>query len=109
MTEAQTHEAIARAVSWNVSAAERADVLRKAANLYEAHFGELFALLAREAGKTAMDAVGELREAVDFLRYYAARSVELSAPARGIFTCISPWNFPLAIFHGPNCGGACRW
>lgn len=104
MTEAQTHEAIARAVPWNTPAAERADVLRKAANLYEAHFGELFALLAREAGKTAMDAVGELREAVDFLRYYAARSVELAAPARGIFTCISPWNFPLAIFTGQIAG-----
>ena len=47
-----------------------------------------------------MDAIAELREAVDFLRYYGARAEELDQPARGIFTCISPWNFPLAIFSG---------
>ncbi|MEL6748255.1 MAG: L-glutamate gamma-semialdehyde dehydrogenase, partial [Pseudomonadota bacterium] len=61
-----------------------------------------FTLLTREAGKTALDAVAELREAVDFLRYYADENTRLapaSAP-RGRFLCISPWNFPLAIFTG---------
>ena len=47
-----------------------------------------------------MDALAELREAVDFLRYYAARAPELAHPPRGRFACISPWNFPLAIFTG---------
>ncbi len=75
-------------------------MLNRAADLYEAHYGEAFALLATEAGKTLADAVAELREAVDFLRYYAARAAQEDAPARGIFTCISPWNFPLAIFTG---------
>ncbi|TNJ48049.1 bifunctional proline dehydrogenase/L-glutamate gamma-semialdehyde dehydrogenase PutA [Phaeobacter sp. B1627] len=90
--------AVASATPWDAPAATRADVLNKAADLYEHHYGELFALLSREAGKTQMDAVAELREAVDFLRYYAARIPD-AAPA-GIFTCISPWNFPLAIFTG---------
>jgi RHH-type proline utilization regulon transcriptional repressor/proline dehydrogenase/delta 1-pyrroline-5-carboxylate dehydrogenase len=75
-------------------------VLRRVADLYEAEFGPIFALLAREAGKTLADAVAELREAVDFLRYYADGAAGLTAPARGVFTCISPWNFPLAIFTG---------
>ncbi|MCT4557590.1 MAG: bifunctional proline dehydrogenase/L-glutamate gamma-semialdehyde dehydrogenase PutA [Pelagimonas sp.] len=83
---------------WEADAHLRAAVLNKTADLYEAHFGELFALLHREAGKTLLDAVAELREAVDFLRYYAARTQ--GAPAMGTFTCISPWNFPLAIFTG---------
>jgi RHH-type proline utilization regulon transcriptional repressor/proline dehydrogenase/delta 1-pyrroline-5-carboxylate dehydrogenase len=90
--------ALASANTWDAPAEERAAALNKAADLYEAHYGELFALLAREAGKTQMDAVAELREAVDFLRYYASRIPD-AAPA-GIFTCISPWNFPLAIFTG---------
>jgi RHH-type transcriptional regulator, proline utilization regulon repressor / proline dehydrogenase / delta 1-pyrroline-5-carboxylate dehydrogenase len=83
---------------WAADAATRAQVLNKAADLYEAHFGELFALLAREAGKSLQDAIAELREAVDFLRYYAARAE--GAPPIGVFACISPWNFPLAIFTG---------
>ena len=83
---------------WEVPAQERATILNRAADLYEAHYGELFALLAREAGKTLLDAVAELREAVDFLRYYAARADE--TPPVGVFACISPWNFPLAIFTG---------
>ena len=58
----------------------------------------MFALLAREAGKSLPDAVAELREAVDFLRYYAARSE--GPDPQGVFACISPWNFPLAIFTG---------
>ena len=73
-------------------------MLNAAADLYEAHYGEIFTLVAREAGKTLPDAVAELREAVDFLRYYAA-NIPGGDPA-GVFTCISPWNFPLAIFTG---------
>ncbi len=83
---------------WVASPAERTAVLNRAADLYEQHYGELFALLHREAGKTMLDVVAELREAVDFLRYYAARTD--GAEARGVFACISPWNFPLAIFTG---------
>ncbi|WP_416883275.1 bifunctional proline dehydrogenase/L-glutamate gamma-semialdehyde dehydrogenase PutA [Marivita sp.] len=90
--------ACAAAKPWETSAADCTAVLNKAADLYEAHYGELFALLAREAGKSLPDAVAELREAVDFLRYYAARA-EGPAP-QGVFACISPWNFPLAIFTG---------
>ena len=92
--------ALAAAMPWDAAPAQRAEVLRRAADLYEAEFGKIFALLAREAGKTLLDAVGELREAVDFLRYYAGQAEALTAPARGVFSCISPWNFPLAIFSG---------
>ncbi|WP_170383531.1 bifunctional proline dehydrogenase/L-glutamate gamma-semialdehyde dehydrogenase PutA [Ruegeria atlantica] len=90
--------ALASTSPWQAPAAERTQVLNKAADLYETHYGELFALLAREAGKSVPDAVAELREAVDFLRYYAA-NIPGAEPA-GTFTCISPWNFPLAIFTG---------
>ena len=86
------------ALPWRASPAARARVLNRAADLFETHHAELFALLHREAGKTLPDAVAELREAVDFLRYYAARSD--GPPALGVFACISPWNFPLAIFTG---------
>ena len=92
--------ALGAATPWATPASERADILRKAADLYEEGFGDAFALLATEAGKTLADAVAELREAVDFLRYYAAEAGRQNAPARGVFTCISPWNFPLAIFSG---------
>jgi RHH-type proline utilization regulon transcriptional repressor/proline dehydrogenase/delta 1-pyrroline-5-carboxylate dehydrogenase len=92
--------ALAAAAPWAATAADRAKVLNRAADLYEESFGPIFALLAREAGKTQADAVSELREAVDFLRYYSARGAENTAPPVGIFTCISPWNFPLAIFTG---------
>ncbi len=88
------------AEAWIATPDIRAKVLRRAADLYEAEFGAIFALLAREAGKTLADAVGELREAVDFLRYYADGAEAVTAPARGVFVCISPWNFPLAIFTG---------
>ena len=85
-----------------LAAGERAAILNRAADLYEQNTGEIFALLAREAGKTIGDCVGELREAVDFLRFYANEAIRLESEgtARGIFTCISPWNFPLAIFTG---------
>ena len=91
-------QAYADATAWNASPGERARILNAAADLYEARFGEVFALLAREAGKTLMDAVAELREAVDFLRYYATQATD--ADPAGTFVCISPWNFPLAIFSG---------
>ncbi|MCC1482193.1 bifunctional proline dehydrogenase/L-glutamate gamma-semialdehyde dehydrogenase PutA [Roseibaca sp. Y0-43] len=101
---ADVETALATARPWSADAKTRADALRRAADLYEDHFGPIFALLAREAGKTQADAVGELREAVDFLRFYAGQAETLSTPARGIFTCISPWNFPLAIFTGQIAG-----
>jgi RHH-type proline utilization regulon transcriptional repressor/proline dehydrogenase/delta 1-pyrroline-5-carboxylate dehydrogenase len=87
----------------------------RAADLYEEHAAELMAWCVREAGKTLADAVSEVREAVDFLRYYAgqARRIEhrdlpgptgesnvLGLHGRGVFVTISPWNFPLAIFTG---------
>ena len=94
--------ALDHARDWSDCPAEkRAQTLRRVADLYEENFGPLFALLAREAGKTQLDAVGELREAADFLRYYANQAEELGdAQPRGLFACISPWNFPLAIFTG---------
>ena len=101
---ADVEVALAAATAWDATPEARAEVLNKAADLYEAHLGPFFALLAREAGKTLLDCQGELREAVDFLRYYAARIPTLEAPARGVFTCISPWNFPLAIFTGQIAG-----
>lgn len=88
--------------AWAVRpAGERANGLRRAADLFEVHHAELFALLAREAGKTLADAVSEVREAVDFLRYYAGEAeTHPVGEARGVIACISPWNFPLAIFTG---------
>ena len=82
--------------------AERATILNRLADLYECHAAEFFALAAREAGKTLADGVAEVREAVDFLRYYAgaAEAAERGTAARGVIICISPWNFPLAIFTG---------
>ncbi|NBZ87002.1 bifunctional proline dehydrogenase/L-glutamate gamma-semialdehyde dehydrogenase PutA [Rhodobacteraceae bacterium CYK-10] len=92
---ADVETALTAATPWG--APNRAEVLNRAADLYEANFGAIFALLAREAGKTLPDAVAELREAVDFLRYYAGGT---QGTPRGVFACISPWNFPLAIFTG---------
>lgn len=82
--------------------AQRADILRRAADFYEEHAVEFFALCTREAGKTLADGVAEVRESVDFLRYYAAEAAhaEAGTVARGVIACISPWNFPLAIFTG---------
>ncbi|WP_367714867.1 bifunctional proline dehydrogenase/L-glutamate gamma-semialdehyde dehydrogenase PutA [Nitratireductor sp. GISD-1A_MAKvit] len=81
---------------------ERADILRRIADLYEAHAAEFFALATREAGKSLADGIAEVREAVDFLRYYAGQAefCERDTQARGVIVCISPWNFPLAIFTG---------
>jgi len=98
-------------------AAERATILDSAAALFEQHGPELLALCIAEAGKSLPDAIAELREAVDFLRFYAAEArkhfgepMDLPGPTgerntlgmrgRGVFVCISPWNFPLAIFTG---------
>ena len=100
LTATQAASKISTARPWRESPSVRAQVLRQAADLYEAHAGELFALLTHEAGKTLLDCVGELREAADFLRYYAAEAEIHKASSKGIFTCISPWNFPLAIFTG---------
>ena len=89
--------------AWSGQSAEhRALCINKLADLYEEHADEIFALATREAGKTLLDAVGELREAVDFARYYAHQAIKAESylGARGVITCISPWNFPLAIFSG---------
>ncbi|TFH88527.1 bifunctional proline dehydrogenase/L-glutamate gamma-semialdehyde dehydrogenase PutA [Billgrantia azerbaijanica] len=84
--------------------AERTEVLRRIADLYEQHIAELTVIATREAGKMILDGIAEVREAVDFLRFYACEieRLEMEAPggARGVFVCISPWNFPLAIFTG---------
>jgi RHH-type proline utilization regulon transcriptional repressor/proline dehydrogenase/delta 1-pyrroline-5-carboxylate dehydrogenase len=97
--------------------AARAGVLRAMADAVEADRERLTALLAREAGKTLADAVAEVREAADFCRYYAhlaetqfggpqtltgpvGETNSLSLRGRGVFACVSPWNFPLAIFTG---------
>lgn len=86
------------------SVESRADLLRRTADLYEANCPELCALTAREAGKSLSDAIAEIREAVDFLRFYACEAERLNkiepGTGRGMFVCISPWNFPLAIFTG---------
>ncbi|MGN7870876.1 bifunctional proline dehydrogenase/L-glutamate gamma-semialdehyde dehydrogenase PutA [Paracoccus sp. 22332] len=101
MADADTAaRAIEDARVWDAPAAERAAVLRRAADRYEEHFGPIFGILAREAGKTLADAVAELREAVDFLRYYAAEGEAAPGAPRGVIGAISPWNFPLAIFTG---------
>ena len=83
---------------------ERAEILERIGHLFEANTTELLALLTREAGKSWADAVAELREAVDFCYYYAAQARQLYTQnpleSRGVVVCISPWNFPLAIFAG---------
>ncbi len=104
--------------SWNDRGGEkRAAILDRAADHYQAHAPLLLGLLIREAGKTLDNAQADLREAIDFLRYYAmlARQQfsgptvlhgptgernELTLHGRGVFACIAPWNFPLAIFTG---------
>ncbi|MEE2023765.1 bifunctional proline dehydrogenase/L-glutamate gamma-semialdehyde dehydrogenase PutA [Alkalimonas mucilaginosa] len=91
--------------SWSATdVKERANLLRRIADILERHHDELVALCIKEAGKVAQDGIDEVREAVDFCRYYAARAEELATDerfeARGVILCISPWNFPLAIFLG---------
>jgi RHH-type proline utilization regulon transcriptional repressor/proline dehydrogenase/delta 1-pyrroline-5-carboxylate dehydrogenase len=105
-------------VAWDSLGGEkRAQLLERAADLYEDHAEEFFSLCTREAGKTLIDGVLEVREAVDFLRFYASearrqftRPLPLPGPTgeqnelrlhgRGVIAAISPWNFPLAIFTG---------
>jgi RHH-type transcriptional regulator, proline utilization regulon repressor / proline dehydrogenase / delta 1-pyrroline-5-carboxylate dehydrogenase len=122
-SEAEIAEAMragrAAFATWSrMPAGERATILRKAADRLERERGEALALLQAEAGKTLDDALAELREAADFLRYYADESERhfaaegrimpgptgeenrLTLRGRGVFGCISPWNFPLAIFLG---------
>ncbi len=91
--------------SWSQTpVAERAALLCRIADVLEHHRDELIALCIKEAGKIAQDGIDEVREAVDFCRYYAARAIAQSKDerleARGVVLCISPWNFPLAIFLG---------
>jgi RHH-type proline utilization regulon transcriptional repressor/proline dehydrogenase/delta 1-pyrroline-5-carboxylate dehydrogenase len=84
--------------------AERAAILAKAAALFEEHAPRLAGLICREAGKTLPNALGDVREAVDFLRYYGAQIMDGFDNAThrplGVVACISPWNFPIAIFTG---------
>jgi len=107
--------------AWNaLGGGERAAMLRRIASGFEKHQGELMALLVREAGKTLDEALSEIREAWDFCHYYAHQAelhfqspLKLPGPTgesnllnlqgRGTFLCISPWNFPLAIFTGQVC------
>jgi len=103
---------------WKYSAVEkRAEILNNVADLFEENSNDLIYLLVKEAGKTISDALSEVREAVDFCRYYASIGIEqlaktekmlaytgeensLYLEGKGVFLCISPWNFPLAIFTG---------
>jgi RHH-type proline utilization regulon transcriptional repressor/proline dehydrogenase/delta 1-pyrroline-5-carboxylate dehydrogenase len=116
--DAALDQAVAGQIAWDrTPARDRAAILNRAADLFEQHTPEFLALCVAEAGKTIPDAISELREAVDFLRYYAAQANELFGAeqelpgptgerntlglrGRGVFVCISPWNFPLAIFTG---------
>ncbi|MES2906563.1 MAG: bifunctional proline dehydrogenase/L-glutamate gamma-semialdehyde dehydrogenase PutA [Pseudomonadota bacterium] len=110
--------AVAAQPEWDaLGGVKRGAILRKCADLFVEHKAKLLGLIVMEAGKTLDNAVADWREAIDFLRYYAARAeeefekpVELKGPTgernelslhgRGVFACISPWNFPLAIFTG---------
>jgi RHH-type proline utilization regulon transcriptional repressor/proline dehydrogenase/delta 1-pyrroline-5-carboxylate dehydrogenase len=114
---AAVEQALAGARAWADADVEaRAQCLERAADLLEAHRAQLMALAVREAGKCIAPALAEVREASDYCRYYAAlarklmpaealpgptgESNALSLSPRGVFVCISPWNFPLAIFTG---------
>ena len=109
--------AVAAQPSWDATpAGSRAAILEHAADLLEARMPAYMAMCTKEAGKTLADGIAEVREAVDFLRYYALQAREHFVPlalpgptgesnslqlsGRGVFACISPWNFPLAIFLG---------
>ena len=116
--EAALQKAPPAARIWDKTpATARAACLEHAADLFEQHSEHLMALIVREGGRTLPDALNECREAIDFCRYYAARARadfsqasvlpgptgehnQLTLHGRGVFACISPWNFPLAIFTG---------
>ncbi|MDF7777384.1 trifunctional transcriptional regulator/proline dehydrogenase/L-glutamate gamma-semialdehyde dehydrogenase [Sphingomonas sp. AOB5] len=106
MSVAQAEAAVARAAAsrWTeVPVGDRAAMLERAADAMEARMPILLGLIMREAGKSTANAIAEVREAVDFLRYYAAQARTTFTPAQvplGPVVCISPWNFPLAIFTG---------
>lgn len=103
VVDAALAKAATAAPGWAATApGDRAAMLDRAADLMEARMEVLLGPIAREAGKSLPNAIGEVREAVDFLRYYAAQTRAFSAAHRplGPVTCISPWNFPLAIFTG---------
>jgi len=124
--EAEAREALALAHDayrdWDhVGGETRAKVLERAADLFEENRAHLMALAVREGGKTLPNALGEVRETIDYLRYYASRARalfaeptrlpgptgeenDLSLHGRGVFACIAPWNFPLAIFTGQVAG-----
>ncbi|HAS96609.1 MAG TPA: trifunctional transcriptional regulator/proline dehydrogenase/L-glutamate gamma-semialdehyde dehydrogenase, partial [Acinetobacter nosocomialis] len=92
-------------IEWaNTPKDQRAQYLKRAADLMESRIQELMVLLCRESGKTYANAIAEVREAVDFLRYYATQVENLpnntTIQPLGTVLCISPWNFPLAIFSG---------
>jgi RHH-type proline utilization regulon transcriptional repressor/proline dehydrogenase/delta 1-pyrroline-5-carboxylate dehydrogenase len=109
---------VAAQPAWDrVGGDERANILNRAADLFEKHKDELLGLVVREGGRTIPDAISELREAVDFMRYYGAQAKKhfgepivlpgptgerntISMRGKGVFIAISPWNFPLAIFTG---------
>lgn len=120
-TDRDIETALTKAVSafdvWDhVALEQRVTILLKLADLIEAHHHELMALTVREAGKVLSDCIAEIREAVDFCRYYAKLAAETLADkelvgytgetntlrmhGRGVMLCISPWNFPIAIFTG---------
>lgn len=103
--------------TWRITEiSQRAEILEKTAILIKEKEFEFFSLLAKEAGKNLADAIAEVREAIDFCNYYAMQARQLSEGefnesytgednhlthhGKGIFACISPWNFPLAIFAG---------
>ena len=116
--DAALDRATAAFEQWSIRpAAERAAILERAADAFEAQMRSLVSIVVREGGRTYGDAVAEVREAADFCRYYALQArnqfavpLTLPGPAgerntlalhgRGVFACISPWNFPLAIFTG---------
>ena len=115
--ERALQNAVAAHAGWDATpAGSRAAILEHAATLLEARMPAYMAMCTKEAGKTLPDGIAEVREAVDFLRYYALQAREHFAPialpgptgesnhlqlgGRGVFVCISPWNFPLAIFLG---------
>ncbi|WKW50982.1 bifunctional proline dehydrogenase/L-glutamate gamma-semialdehyde dehydrogenase PutA [Rhodomicrobium lacus] len=99
--EAALAQAADAAQRWAATpAADRASMLERAADLIENARLRLGALIVREAGRTMPNAVPEIREAADFCRYYAADARNLAAEPLGPIACISPWNFPLAIFTG---------
>ena len=116
--EAALGQAATAAVSWDATPVdERARVLERAADLFEARMPAFMTMIVREGGRTVSDAVAEVREAIDYCRYYAERARadftlprdlpgptgernQLELRGRGVFLCIAPWNFPLAIFTG---------